>query len=234
MNRRRIRTVCTLVAIFGWSVSFDAAAQTAQSELYHIHFVKAAPGKLMELIEAYKAWPPPDKSQPQVNPLILRHRQGAEWDILVITPMGTEVTLSAAAPPPEIQKGNEQLATISEWHGDTFVVGPAWETVRQALVPDAAAEGIVYLVSDYRAMPGHRPQLRQNLEEPNPGTNGDVLFTHMEGAPWNYLLVSRYPSWASLGAPAPAGQDQGVPIRDHLAVHHDTLAMYVWGGTPIR
>jgi hypothetical protein len=67
-----------------------------------------------------------------------------------------------------------------------------------------------------------------------------VLFAHVEGAAWNFLDTTRYDSWAELGAPPPqppAGtpaQDQGLPMRDHTAVHHDTIATFVSGGQPIR
>jgi len=51
--------------------------------------------------------------------------------------------------------------------------------------------------------------------------------------------VTRYDSWAAVGAPpsqpqSGAQQEQGLPIREHMAVHHDTVAVYVSGGTPIR
>ena len=72
----------------------QAQAQAPALELYHIHMSKAAPGKLPQLTEAYQTAPAPDASEPQVTPIILRHREGGEWDLITITPLGKQVTLT--------------------------------------------------------------------------------------------------------------------------------------------
>jgi hypothetical protein len=113
---------------------------------------------------------------------------------------------------------------LTDWHNDTYVVGPGWAVVQKALV--VAKGEPVYIVTDYRALPGHRPQLRQVLDRNAQDTPGrSVLFAHVEGASWNFLDITRYDAWAEMGAPPPqpaggAQQDQGLAIRDHMAVHH--------------
>ncbi len=209
-------------------------------ELYHIHLSKAAPGKLTQLIEAYQTGPAPAAGEPQVTPIIMRHREGGEWDLIVITPLGKETTLTASAPSQAVQDYFTRLGPLSDWHGDTFVTGPAWAVVQKTLVPAKDAQP-VYVVSDYRSLAGHRAQLRQILDrnaQDAPGRN--VLFVHVEGAPWNFLSVTSYDSWNAIGAPPPqpaAGTsrpDAGLELREHMAVHHDTIAVYVSGGQPIR
>ena len=148
------------------SVAQQPAQQPQQQapalELYHIHISKAAPGKLPQLIEAYQNAPAPEAGQPQVTPIILRHREGAEWDLITITPLGKQITLTASAPPQGLMDYFTRLGPLSDWHSDTFVTGPAWAVVQKALVP--AKDGqTVYVVSDYRSLAGHRPQLRQIL-----------------------------------------------------------------------
>ncbi len=242
--KMHLRSGIPLVAAVLLTATVAFAQQPAQPqapvlELYHIHISKAAPGKLPQLIEAYKSAPAPAADEPQVTPIILRHRDGDEWDLLTITPLGKQVTLSASAPPQAVQDYYQRLGPLSDWHNDTFVVGPSWAVVQKALV--VAKGEPVYIVTDYRALPGHRPQLRQVLDrgaQDTPGRN--VLFAHVEGAAWNFLDITRYDSWADMGAPPPqppAGtqpQDQGLAMRDHVAVHHDTIAIYVSGGQPIR
>jgi hypothetical protein len=223
---------CALSVAFLWTAS-PAAAQPASVELYHIHVSKAAPGKLPQLIEAYQNAPAPDEGEPQVTPIILRHRQGGEWDLMVITPLGKEETITADPPPAPVQESNQQRGPLATWHGDTFVVGPSLETVQKALAPGAASEQAVYVVTDYLSIPGHRAELRKVLEANGQGGES-VLFTHVEGASWNFLAIARYDSWADLGAPPPAGQAQGLSAREHMAVHHDTVATYVSGGEAIR
>jgi len=218
----------------------QATAPAAASELYHIHVVQAAPGQLTQLIDAYRNGAAPAASEPQFTPIILRHREGSEWDLIVITPLGKQTTISAAPLPQAVQDANQRRQPLTAWHGDTFATGPSWAVVQKALVP-AKGEEPVYVVSDLRSLPGHRPQLRQVLDRNAQDTPGrSVLFAHAEGAPWNFLTVTRYDSWAALGAPPPppqagaARQDAGLPIREHLAVHHDTITVYVSGGQPIR
>ena len=216
----------------------SAQPQAPALELYHIHISKAAPGKLPQLIDAYKSAPAPEAGKPQVTPIILRHRDGDEWDLITITPLGKQTTLTANAPPQAVMDYYQRVGLLSDWHNDTFVVGPGWAVVQKALV--VAKGEPVYVVTDYRALPGHRPQLRAVLDRNAQDTPGrSVLFAHVEGASWNFLAITRYDSWAEMGAPPPqpaagAPQDQGLAIRDHLAVHHDTIATYVSGGQPIR
>ncbi len=215
-------------------------AQAPALELYHIHFSKAAPGKLTQLIDAYQKGPAPEANEPQVTPIIMRHREGGEWDLITITPLGKQVTLTASAPSQAVQDFNTRVGPLSDWHGDTFVTGPAWAVVQKALVPAKEAKP-VYVVSDYRSLAGHRAQLRQILDRNEQDTPGrSVLFAHVEGAPWNFLTVTSYDSWNAIDAPppqpasGPARPEAGLELRDHMAVHHDTIAVYISGGQPIR
>jgi hypothetical protein len=248
MKTTQVWSGVLLVAAFLLTATISIAQQTAapQSqqpapalELYHIHFSKAAPGKLTQLIDSYKNGPAPAADEPQVSPIILRHRDGDEWDLITITPLGKQTKITADAPPQAVLDYYQRVGPLTDWHNDTFVVGPSWAVVQKALI--VAKGEPVYVVTDYRSLPGHRPQLRQVLErnaQDTPGRN--VLFTHVEGAAWNFLDITRFDSWAEVGAPPPqpaagaAPQDQGLAIRDHVAVHHDTIATYVSGGQPIR
>lgn len=239
MKETYIRNGLSVVIMILLSLTIAVAqeSQPAQAlELYHIHVVNAAPGKLTELIDAYKNAPGPEAGEPQVKPIILRHAQGGEWDLIVITPLGKQTTITASAPTKAVQEYNQRLAPLSSWHGDTFAVGPAWAIVQKALVP-AKGESI-YQVTDYRSLPGHRTQLREVLDR-TALAGQSVLFAHVEGAPWNFLNITRYNSWAELGAPpqqaagATTPQETGLALRNHMAVHHDTIATYVSGGQPI-
>ncbi len=246
MKMTHTRRGILLVPAFLLTATISIAQQPAQPqsqqpvlELYHIHISKAAPGKLTQLIDAYKNGPAPAANEPQFSPIILRHRDGDEWDLIAITPLGKQVTLSASAPPQAIQDYYQRLGPLSDWHNDTFVVGPSWAIVQKALV--VAKGEPVYIVTDYRSLPGHRAELRQVLDrnaQDTPGRN--VLFAHVEGASWNFLNVTRYDSWAEMGAPPPqpaagaARQEAGLAMRDHMAVHHDTIAIYVSGGQPVK
>ena len=247
MMTSHLRKVVPLIAALLLTAAVSVAQQPAQPqqpapalELYHIHFSKAAPGKLTQLIDAYQKGPAPEANEPQVTPIIMRHREGGEWDLITITPLGKQITLTASAPSQAVQDFNTRLQPLSDWHADTFVTGPAWAVVQKALVPAKDAKP-VYVVSDYRSLAGHRAQLRQILDRNEQDTPGrSVLFAHVEGAPWNFLTVTSYDSWNAIDAPppqpasGPARPEAGLELRDHMAVHHDTIAVYVSGGQPIR
>jgi hypothetical protein len=85
-----------------------------------------------------------------------------------------------------------------------------------------------------RLRPGHRGQLRQVLDKNAADTPGRSLtLTHVQGAPWTFLVITRYDSWRQFAeeeekagaqdAKAPA-TDRGLELREHLGSHHDTLA----------
>ena len=230
MKESHLRKVVPFVAALLLTTAISVAQQPAQQpqqqasalELYHIHMSKAAPGKLTQLIEAYQNAPAPDAGAPQVTPIILRHREGAEWDLITITPLGNQVTLKADAPPQAVQYYFTRLGPLSDWHGDTFVVGPSWAVVHKALVPAKDAQP-VYVVSDYRSLAGHRPQLRQILDRNAQDTPGrSVLFAHVEGASWNFLTVTSYDSWNAIGAPRPQ------PASGTLPQDADSLYASTW------
>jgi len=253
----------------------QAPAASAQpgipaQELYHFHFTKAAPGKLNELIEAYKQ-APVAAGEPG-PPLILRHLQGDDWDLLVLTPLGKEETLTPGASAEE-QASIQRMRGLRTQHGDTFTSGPAWADVRTALLGGSAAaamaasstgttgsgaatgtagagraaalganvpEGTVYTVTTYRSLPGHRDQLADTLRRVA-GLFPDrrTIFQHVEGAPWEFVLLQRFDSWTALGAEDDAPPERlkaqgfandeaiGLELRQHAAEHRDTIARLV-------
>src|SRR5213595_1493722 len=85
-----------------------------RTDVYHVHFTKAALGKAVQLGDWLKT---PDRSNPMPDHfIVLRHRDGDAWDYVVITHLGPKGSVEAAgtAVPPD--KRN-----LSEWHTDTFV-----------------------------------------------------------------------------------------------------------------
>ena len=203
------------------------AGQAAKrTDVYHVFIVKAAPGKAKELQDWLKQ---PDRQHPNAKGIVLRHQDGDSWDFVAIEHLGTKATVDLSGAPM-----TPQQRLITEWHGDTFVAGPSWSDFSKALGLDDASKssGAVYVVSDYRAVPGHRDELEKMLSEATPGdtASGNVLLAHVEGAPWNFFGIVRYESWdkyaegekASI-AQSNKGQGGWFELRQHCALHHDTL-----------
>jgi hypothetical protein len=202
-----------------------------RTDVYHIHFTKAALGKAVQLGDWLKT-PNPNAPTPE-HFIVLRHQDGDAWDYVVITHLGTKGTVEVAGTAVPADKRD-----LSEWHTDTFVNGPSWDEFARAMGIDgdsaAKTSGSVYSVSYYRAAPGHREQLEKMLSEipgaPNDTTAGNALMQHLEGADWTFLTIARYNSWEDFAT----GEKNSVAqttkkdspwsrLRDHAQYHTDTL-----------
>jgi len=202
-----------------------------RTDVYHVHFTKAALGKAVQLGDWLKT---PDSNNPMPDHfIVLRHQDGDAWDYVVITHLGPKATVEAAgtAVPPDKRD-------LSQWHTDTFVNGPSWEDFTRAMGIDkdslSKTSGSVYSVSYYRPAPGHRQQLEKMLGEapsgPSDTTAGNVLMQHLEGADWTFLTIARYNSWEDFATGEKSAIAQTTKkdspwfrLRDHTDFHTDTL-----------
>jgi hypothetical protein len=212
-------------------------AASNRTDLYHVHFVKAAPGKSAELLDSLTK-PAADTAMP-THALILRHLEGDDWDFAVIQHLGSKITLDTSGP--TFGPARELRA----WHNDTYAQGPAWSEFARAMgigqqeAGAAPAGKDLYIITTYRGAPGHRAQLEETLKRIAAGglrPADSVLLQHREGSPWDYLFVTRYNGWKDLAAqqedPEAAArdrragltQDAGLELRQHMASHADTIA----------
>jgi hypothetical protein len=217
------------------------SSQSAASSqhLYHLTAFRAAPGRMTELAKLLGTPAP----QPLIKSdfvVVFRHREGHEWDLLLVEHIGEKLTLDVTAAPPAPQP-DTPLSQLAAWHGDTFALGPPLEEFRRALnLQQGTASGQggakgVYVITDLMAAPGHRGKLRSTLDQLASETPGrSVTLTHVEGAPWTFLTITRYDSWRQFAedreaqemeeAKNPATPGAGVSLREHITMHHDTVA----------
>ena len=57
--------------------------------LYRATLIQAAPGKLLEVVDLYKAGWPGVRDSGDEAPIAMRHSQGDRWDLLLLFPMGS-------------------------------------------------------------------------------------------------------------------------------------------------
>jgi hypothetical protein len=206
-----------------------AATPPARTDLYHVHFTHAAPGKANALADALKT---PDPTAPMPgHSVMLRHQNGDSWDYCVIQHLGTKATVDAARPVPA---GAAATRDASDWHTDTYVSGPAWADFAKAMgINEGAGKSAIYIVSVYRALPGHREQLDSSVSTVSPGdpAAGTVVMQHLEGAAWTFLGIARYATWedfvkSEVSSAADQAKNTGgwASLRDHSSYHTDTLA----------
>jgi len=226
-----VKSICRLLLallLFG-SIAAAQSTPPARTDVYHVHFAKAALGKGAELGEYLKT---ADPNVPMsAHHIVLRHQDGEDWDYVVIQHLGTKATVEAAG-----TAVPAAMRDLSAWHNDTFVNGPSWSEFSKALGIDEGSPtktaGSVYVVSVYRAAPGHREQLEKSLNQSAPGdtASGNVLMQHLEGGPWQFLTVVRYNSWQDFASSEknnvadtlkPGGG--WLAVREHSSYHNDTL-----------
>jgi hypothetical protein len=191
------------------------------TDVYHVHFTKAAPGQAVALGKALIV---PDKTTAMPEHfVVLRHQEGDDWDYLVIQHLGQKATVDAAPAGPNAARD------LRAWHTDTFVSGPAWPEFAKQMGLESS--NTVYTVGVHRTLPGHREDLLKSLSQPSPSKvqTGNVVLQHLEGADWTFLTVTRYNSWQDFAtdrSSAIAAADQGgwAEIRQHSAFHRDTVA----------
>ena len=65
-------------------------------ELYKFVMIQAAPGKLPDLLAAYRDRAPVMAVNGDEAPIVVRHSQGDRWDLLVVYPIGSFTTFYSA------------------------------------------------------------------------------------------------------------------------------------------
>ena len=195
----------------------------ASTDVYHLHFAKAAPGQAAALAKSLMT---PDKTSTMPEHfIVLRHQEGDDWDYVVIQHLGSkaEVTATALAP-------SDAVRALTAWHNDTFVSGPSWGVFSKEMSIGGSADSasLVYIVGVHRAVPGHREQLLTSLNAAGPSNKiqtGDVLLQHLEGSEWTFATITRYNSWQDLATERAAAATAGgwADIRQHSAFHRDTI-----------
>lgn len=202
-----------------------AAPAGSRTDLYHVQFMKAAPGKAGEAVTALKA----DVASSTGHVIILRHQAGDDWDFCIIEHLGTSSTVQAVPPT------QNPLRNLTAWHADTFASGPSWAEFEKAMLPSGAAPtASVYSVAVWRATPGQGGELEKALNraaQPAKVPVSSVMLQHREGGPWTFLAIDRYNSWQDYGTDQAAnvpqtgtGQDAWSEVRQYSTYHHDTLA----------
>jgi len=208
-----------------------AASSPARTDVYHVYFGKAAPGKAVQLAEVLKTPNPKDPMPGHF--MVFRHQEGDAWDYCVITHLGPKVTVDATpfqVPP--------SMRDVTDWHSDTFVNGPSWDEFTKAMgISDDAkskSTGSVYVVSVFRPTAGHRDELEKLLSappnRPSDTSSGTVLMQHLEGGPWTFLTLVRYNSWQDFATNdmnnvTQSNKNEGgwFDFRQYSAYHTDTV-----------
>ena len=227
-----------------------SAAAAPNQYLYKVTLVQAAPGKLPELIDLYKARAAAYQAAGDEAPLWMRHSQGDHWDLLILFPISS---YSEYYQPERVAKrkkiddspaGNpEKFKADIAWQEDLFAYGPALADLRQAF-----ANGAYFHVEMFVALPGKFSDLYQERQMENTYAKAlkepeNFIFVRDQGAAWDLFTIGvfrdlkHYAESADVpvkdqeAAAKASGFESpgqiGPYLRRFISTHHDTLAVAV-------
>ena len=192
-----------LAAIFVTPVPAAGPQSSGPAFLYKTTFVRAAPGKLLELIDLYKGRLAVFDAAGDERPLWWRHMEGDQWDLMLLFPMGSYTDYYAkgrvtrrekaaeASPLPE-PAFRQKLDVCSAWREDVFVMGPPLEMVKN----EFNGAGF-YHIEIFMALPGKQAELYKEREMENVyqvgiGRPATMAFVRDQGAAWDMFSLGCY------------------------------------------
>jgi hypothetical protein len=228
MKSPAVTVAALLVAALGTGASAPAASLRGDV-LYRTTLLRAAPGRLLDLVGALKG----------KAPWIFRHSQGDHWDLMVLAPVGSyaEYFKGPGTGPPAL--ASEELVA---WQEDEFVRGPDL-----AALPGVAEAGLAH-IEMFHALVGKRAQLIREREMENTylaatGQPQNAIFVRELGGSWDAFTIGVYRNWRHYAEAqeVPADKDEaaaraagfagrsaiGPYLRELILDHHDTLAVLV-------
>jgi len=258
-NRSMAPSTLFLYAVFGalslQAASAGAAPQSAEPDyLYKTTFVRAAPGRLLDLIALTKGRMAVVDAAGDERPLWWRHTQGDQWDLMLLSPMGSYAEYyskdrisrrwnAEAASPLSEKDFRAGLDACSSWREDVFVMGPSLEDLRKA--SDGMAN---YHIEIFIALPGKQAELfkereMENAYQAGTGRPATLIFVRDQGAAWDLFSLGCYRDlkhWADSGDVPKEKREQaarqagfkdpdaiGPYMRTLIDMHRDTMGVAI-------
>ncbi|MGB6338890.1 MAG: hypothetical protein WBF32_03875 [Candidatus Aminicenantaceae bacterium] len=197
--------LCLVVLVFP-SVTPSATTEPLSSEqtyLYRATFIRAAPGKLLDLIDLFKDRMSMHDASGDKRPFWWRHTQGDQWDLMMLYPMvsyteyfskeriarRTEAQASSSLSPMEFKK---KFQEDTSWYEDIFVMGPPLKIVEKVFKDTSFYHCEIFIV-----LPGKHAELFKQREMENAylfnlGRPENLIFTRDRGAAWDLFTLGCY------------------------------------------
>ncbi len=213
--------------------------------LYQVVMLRAAPGRLPELIELLKEERDLLGDVNEPLPFWMRHSQGDQWDLLLLYPMGgfheyyePERTARRLASGERKGLSEERLRLeadlLTSWRDEVFVRGPKPE-----VLADAFGRNGYYHVEMMVALAGrHRELLEErrmeNVYRRELGRPLNFIFAREAGGPWDCFTIGFYRDirhFAETSSFPPEAQERAARLAgfegaDHIGVYMRRLILY--------
>jgi hypothetical protein len=231
MKNRGIGKVMLMVCLLVWMLPAVAlpeqeeALSSEQPYLYKTTFIRAAPGKLLDLIDLLKERMPAYDAAGDKQPFWWRHTQGDQWDLMMLYPMGSYAeyhaknrtehraqALAVSSMSPE--KFKKRYQEDVSWQEDIFVMGPPLEIVEEVFKGTS-----FYHIEIFIALPGKHEELfkereMENAYQRNIGRPQNLIFTRDQGAAWDLFTLGCYKDMAQWAASPDVAKEK----RDEAAI----------------
>jgi hypothetical protein len=253
---RRIMVIAALlrvllIAVLGLCAVAPVSAQSAVNEspeLYRVSTVRAAPGALLDVLALYADAAAAGHWQAlgEPEPMLMRHSQGDQWDLLVLQPIGSYADYYARKRIAQREAAGEAafrlaLNKLVVFREDLFAYGPP-----RAQVQAAYAENGFFHIEMFAALAGRHDALLQQRQMENSyllaiKSRPNLIWVGDQGSDVDVFTIGFYPSIVAFAAPAPVTDEQaeaaakasgfkgrafiGTYLRELLQSHHDTLAV---------
>jgi hypothetical protein len=236
---------------FAYPAVTGAEPSSKPTYLYKTTFVRAAPGKLLDLIALYKERMATIEATGDARPFWWRHTQGDQWDLMLLTPMGSyaeyyskgRIAGRNKSAGPSQEEFVRKLNACSSWREDVFVFGPPLETVKKAF------EGTGYYhIEIFVSLPGKQEDLYKEREMENvyaveSGRPYNMIFVRDQGANWDLFSLGCYRDLQHWAAPSGLTKDEreaaaqkagfkspddiGPYMRTLIDMHRDTMGVAI-------
>ncbi len=236
------------------AIAADDQALPKPTYLYKTSFIRAAQGKLLDLIALCKDRMGVIEASGEARPFWWRHTQGDQWDLMILTPMGSYVDYYAKGRVAKRDKAGaaaglswadfaRKLDACSSWKEDVFVYGPPLEFVKKQF------EGTGYYhIEIMVSLPGKQAELYKEREMENAygaasGRPYNMIFVRDQGASWDIYTLGCYRDLQHWAAPSPLSKDQreeaakksgfesadaiGPYMRTLIDFHRDTMGVAI-------
>ncbi len=242
----------TILALSFALLSTAVAQELDGDYLYKVTTVRAATGELSGLLDWSKELRDSDYHEDAGSPfpLVMRHSQGDQWDLMIISPMESwtwyysgpvsRKRKAAAEAHQELLAKADAMIAFAEDH---FAYGPPFSVVSAAY-----AENRFYHIEMFDAAPGKASELvaqrhMENAYLTATGQTANMIFSRAAGSNVDVFTIGFHKSLEAFAAPAGASDEEkenaakdagfknladlSFYLRSLLSAHHDTLAVRV-------
>jgi len=246
-----MRIIALFVLLMGHA-TVAGAEELEGNYLYKVTTIRAATGALADLLdwEATLSASEYYDDARQERPLLMRHSQGDQWDLLVIVPMqswtdyhsqaATQKRSTASAKHTDLLAKGQSFFAFYEDH---FAFGPSWQAVKAAY-----AENEFFHIEMFKAASGKANELLEQRRMENKylvstGQTPNMIFQRAAGSDVDVFTIGFHRDFQTFAAPAEvtieekeraakaAGfkglADISFYLRSLISGHHDTLAVKI-------